>query len=66
MKPSTEPVGGHKDGSCEDLLAVLGDLVGLAEAAMADANADGAGYDIDSELADARAAIAKAHGEPSA
>lgn len=45
-----------------DLLAACEDLVGLAEAAMTEAHKDGAEYDIDGELSDARAAIAKAKG----
>jgi hypothetical protein len=43
-----------------NMLAALEDLVSLAEAAMHEANNDGAEYDIDGELDDARAAIAKA------
>lgn len=46
-----------------DLLAALEDLVGLAAAAMHDANRDGGEYDDGVELAAARAAIAKARGE---
>lgn len=46
-----------------ELLEALGDLMGVAEAAMLRANFDGGEYDIEGELADARAAIAKATGE---
>ena len=38
--------------------AALADLIGCAEAAMRDANLDGAGYDVEGELDDARAALA--------
>jgi len=43
-----------------ELLEALEDLVYLAEAAMREVGE----YDIEAELADARAAIAKARGEP--
>lgn len=46
-----------------DLLEAQRDLVNLAEAAMKQANNNGAEYDIDGELAAARAAIAKAEGQ---
>lgn len=41
----------------ERLRKELGDLIGLAEAAMRDANRDGAEYDINEELTDAREAL---------
>jgi hypothetical protein len=40
------------------LREALADLVPLALTAMTEANSDGAGYDTDAELADARAALA--------
>lgn len=46
-----------------ELLEALDDLIHLAESAMLRANYDGGEYDIDGELSDARAAIAKALGE---
>ena len=46
----------------DDLLEALEDLVSLAESAMYEAGRTGADYDIDGELEDARAAIAKAKG----
>ena len=42
------------------LLSALDDIVALAKAAMGEANKDGGEYDIDAELADARAALAYA------
>ena len=46
-----------------ELLEALNDLIHLAESAMLRANYDGGEYDINGELSDARAAIAKAKGE---
>lgn len=40
------------------LTYIIGDLISLARNAMAEANNDGAGYDIEAELKDARAALA--------
>jgi len=48
-----------------ELLEALADLIGLAKAAMGEANRDGAEYEIEEELSTARAAIAKAEGKPS-
>lgn len=45
-----------------ELLKALRDLIGLAASAMVQANRDGADYDIDAELKDASAALAKAEG----
>jgi hypothetical protein len=42
---------------------LLADLVSLADAAMIDANRDGAGYERDTELADARAYLSQREGE---
>jgi len=47
----------------DELLEALEDLARLAEAAMLRANYDGGEYDIEGELAAARAAIRKARGE---
>ncbi|HEX7050333.1 MAG TPA: hypothetical protein VF188_09045 [Longimicrobiales bacterium] len=41
------------------LREVLADLIGVAEAAMRQANNDGGEYDVDGELADARAVLAE-------
>lgn len=46
-----------------DLYRELENLVELAEAAMRTANRDGGEYDIEAELAGARAALRKARGE---
>ena len=48
-----------------DLYRELENLVELAEAAMRAANRDGGEYDIEAELAGARAALRKARGESS-
>ena len=45
------------------LLEALEDLIGLAGSAMREANNDGAEYDVDGELLDARLAAKKARGE---
>ena len=46
-----------------DLRDALEDLICLASAAMSQANRDGGEYDVDEELREARAALAKAKGE---
>jgi len=49
--------------SAPKLLEALEDLVGLAKGAMRDANCDWAGYDVDEDLAEARALVAEARKE---
>ncbi len=53
----------HLIAAAPELLQCLQDLVELANAAMQEANRDGSEYDRVAELANARAAIAKATGE---
>jgi hypothetical protein len=53
----------HLIAAAPDLFEALEDLAGLARAAMLDANRGGCEYEVDGELADARAALAKARGE---
>ena len=62
---STAIANAHVIAAAPDLLEALEDLVGLAEAAMREANNDCGQYDVDDELSEARAAIAKAacHGD---
>lgn len=53
----------HLIAAAPDLYRELENLVELAEAAMRAANRDGGEYDIEAELADARAALRKARGD---
>lgn len=58
-----KPEDAHLICAAPDLYDALEDLIGLASAAMSQANGDGAEYDVDGELSDARAALRKARGE---
>lgn len=54
---STAGLGVTADGISYRLARELEDLIELASAAMRDANRDGAGYDVDSELASPKLAL---------
>jgi hypothetical protein len=49
--------------SAPELLEALKNLINTAKVAMRDANRDGAGFDVNAELEEARAAIEKAEGD---